>query len=229
MSLLIVFVTTILGMILGKMIFKNWVNHLTMYSIIMGGLTFLYELKLLAYPDIIPLAWFFLFASFLSFVLGIITFLSAKNLNPKWSINLPKTDLALPIFADKGKMLKYSVIFFSLIGLFVALQRWYVLIGMFGSIEAVLLKAAVIYRMNVNGEIKEFIPILPAFIYVGVFLSGVYTAYRGKFSFLSFFPILCIILKELTYFGRGEMFFSTMQFLVTFFLFKNLLNNKKKK
>ncbi|MCB0752165.1 MAG: hypothetical protein KDC52_11870, partial [Ignavibacteriae bacterium] len=223
MSLLIVFVTTILGMILGKMIFKNWVNHLTMYSIIMGGLTFLYELKLLAYPDIIPLAWFFLFASFLSFVLGIITFLSAKNLNPKWSINLPKTDLALPIFADKGKMLKYSVIFFSLIGLFVALQRWYVLIGMFGSIEAVLLKAAVIYRMNVNGEIKEFIPILPAFIYVGVFLSGVYTAYRGKFSFLSFFPILCIILKELTYFGRGEMFFSTMQFLVTFFLFRSLL------
>ncbi|MCB9247182.1 MAG: hypothetical protein H6613_00855 [Ignavibacteriales bacterium] len=101
--------------------------------------------------------------------------------------------------------------------MFVALQRWYVLIGMFGSIEAVLLKAAVIYRMNVNGEIKEFIPILPAFIYVGVFLSGVYTAYRGKFSFLSFFPILCIILKELTYFGRGEMFFSTMQFLVTFF------------
>ncbi|MCB9247181.1 MAG: hypothetical protein H6613_00850 [Ignavibacteriales bacterium] len=112
MSLLLVFVTTILGMILGKMIFKNWVNHLTMYSIIMGGLTFLYELKLLAYPDIIPLLGSSFLLLFLSFVLGIITFLSAKNLNHGWSLNLPKTDLYLPIFADKGKMLKYSVIFF---------------------------------------------------------------------------------------------------------------------
>uniref|UniRef100_UPI0025C7084F oligosaccharide repeat unit polymerase n=2 Tax=Ignavibacterium TaxID=795750 RepID=UPI0025C7084F len=70
-------------------------------------------------------------------------------------------------------------------------------------------------------------PILPSFVYVGVFLSAIYTAYKGKFSFLSFFPILCIILKELTYFGRGEMLFSTLEFFFTFFLTRNLLNREK--
>ena len=48
----------------------------------MGGLVFLYELKLLPYPDVIPLAWFMIVASFLAFVLGIITIITAKNLYP---------------------------------------------------------------------------------------------------------------------------------------------------
>ena len=82
-----------------------------------------------------------------------------------------------------------------------------------------------VYRLNVQGEIKEFIPILPIFIYVGVFLSGIYTAYKGKSSFLSFLPIITIILKELTYFGRGEILFSSMEFIFTVILFRHLLNS----
>jgi len=94
---------------------------------------------------------------------------------------------------------------------------------MVGSIPSVFLHAPRIYNLNVKGEIKDFIPYLPSFIYVGVFLSAIYTAYRRKFSFLSFFPLFCVVLKELTYFGRGEMLFSTMEFFITFFLMRNLL------
>ncbi len=73
MSLLLIAVISILGIILGKLLFRKWINHLTIYCVIMGGLIFLYELKLLPYPKIIPFAWFFLIGSFLSFLLGIIT------------------------------------------------------------------------------------------------------------------------------------------------------------
>lgn len=229
MILLLIGFITVLGIALGKLLFKKWFNNISLYCIIMGGLIFFYELKLLPYPDIIPLAWFMLVASFLAFVLGTITIFAARNLYPNNNQYDSGENLTLKIFNDGGKALKYSVLIFSLIGLFVALHRWYILIGKFGSIQDVIINAAVVYRLNVQGEIKEFIPILPSFVYVGVFLSGIYTAYKGKFSFLSFFPILTIILKELTYFGRGEMLFSSMEFVFTFILFRHLLNNNSKK
>lgn len=227
MSVLLSFLFLIIGIISGKLIFKSWVNHLTVYSFVMGGLTFLYELKLLAYKELTTLTWFFLITSTISFILGIATVLSAKNFKFS-SLNASSKSFSdIPLFKDDGKIIKYAAIFFSLVGLFVALHRWYIMINIFGSIPAVFVNAAWVYRINVKGEIKEFIPILPSFVYVGVFLSAIYTAFKGRFSFLSFFPILCIILKELTYFGRGEMLFSTFEFFFTFFLTRNLLRNEK--
>lgn len=228
MSLLIIALVVFVGIFIGKLLFKKWFNHLTLYSVIMGGLIFFYELKLLPYPDIIPLAWFMIIGSFLAFILGIVTIFTARNLYPENKIVNEAEISTLKLFSDGGKALKYSVLFFSLIGLLVALHRWYVLIGKFGSIQEVVLNAAVVYRLNIQGEIKEFIPFLPSFIYVGVFLSGIYTAYNGKFTFLSVFPIITIILKELTYFGRGEMLFASMEFIFAFLLFRHFLTRSKK-
>lgn len=229
MSLVLIAVISILGIILGKFTFKKWVNHLTIYCFIMGGLIFLYELKLLAYPNIIPLAWFFIIASFLSFLLGILTVISARNLYPERQISAEKSNAFLYTFADDGRALRYSILFFSFIGLFVAVHRWMVLINIFGDIPTVFINASIVYRLNVNQEIKGFLPILPNFVYVAVFLAGIYSAYKRRFSFLVFFPFIDIILKELTYFGRGEILFSLMEFFFSFFLFRHLLNNDPSK
>ncbi len=223
MSLLLIAFISLMGILLGKLLFKRWVNHLSLYCVIMGGLIFLYELKLFKYPDIIPLAWFFIISSFISFLLGNLTVISARNLFPGKNIPSTTSIYNLPIFIDGGRVLKYSVIFFSLIALFVAIQRWWVLIGMFGSISAVIINASLVYRLNVHQEIKEFIPIIPAFVYVAVFFSAIYTACKNKFSFLSFFPFIGIILKELTYFGRAELLLTFMEFIFSFFLFRHLL------
>lgn len=225
MSALLVFIAALSGIIISKLLLKKWFNHLSLYCLIMGGMIFFYELKLLPYHNLIPLTWFFVILSFLSYFFGIITIKAARSFKRNSNI-ADNSNVTLPIFLDGGKALKYSVIFFSLIGLFVALHRWYILIGMFGSVPAVFVNAYAVYRLNVEGEIKEFIPILPSFIYVGVFLAGVYTAYKGKFTFLSFFPIICIVLKELTYFGRGEMLFSAMEFIFSFLLTRHLLSNE---
>jgi len=127
----------------------------------MGGLIFFYELKLLPYVDIVPLAWFFIISTFLSFLFGILTMISGRNIFPTDRVATEKSISTMPLFADGGRVLKYSILFFTLIGFFVAFQRWWVLIHMFGSIPAVLVNAGIVYRLNVNGEIKDFIPILP--------------------------------------------------------------------
>lgn len=229
MSLILISVISFSGLVLGKLLFRKWINHLTIYCVIMGGLIFLYELKLLPYPDIIPMAWFYIVSSFLCFLFGILTIIAGRILFTYNEKVVEKSIDDIPIFADGGKALKYSLIFFSCISLFVALHRWTILLGMFGSVQNVFLNAALVYRLNVHGEIKEFIPILPSFVYVAIFLSGIYTAHKGKFTLLTFLPFFAIILKELTYFGRGELLFTLLEFLFTFLLFRHLLNNDVQK
>lgn len=226
MSLLLIAAIAILGILSGKLIFKKWFNHLTLYSVIMGGLIFLYQLKLLPYVKIIPLAWFYIIGAFISFLFGILTITSARNIfNDNKPEKTTKSVSSLAIFADDGKALKYSIIFFSLVGLFVAVHRWLILIHMFGSIPAVIINAAIVYQLNVHRELTQFLPILPSFVYVAIFLAGIYSAYKGKISFLAFFPFIDIVLKELTYFGRGEILLSLLEFLFSFFLFRHLLKN----
>ena len=225
MSLLLTSSITIAGILLGKFLFKKWFNHLTLYCLIMGGLVFFYELKLLPYPKLIPLTWFYLISSFLAFLFGILTFVAGKNLYSSRQLFLKKSAIFLPIFWDGGRAVKYCIIFFSLIGLFVAIHRWLILINLFGSFPAVLIHAGIVYSLNVHKEIKGILPVFSSFVYVAIFFSGIYTAYRKRFSFLSFFPFIGIVLKELTYFGRGEILLSLMEFLFSFFLFRHLLND----
>jgi oligosaccharide repeat unit polymerase len=222
MSLILIAVVTLLGILAGKYIFKKWINHLSLYCLIMGGLIFLYELKLLPYNDISTLTWFLIISSFLAFLFGILTVISARNL--KQNNNSVQLSIVNPtILHDNGKLIKYALIFFSAVGIFAGIQNWMVLIDMFGSIPAVLINANIVYRLNVNREVKGVIPYIAAFTYVAVFLAGLYTAYNGKFSWHTFLPFVGIIIKELATLGRAGILLAAMQFLFSFFLFRNFL------
>ena len=225
MSLLLIAVIVFLGVILGRYLFKHWFNHLTLYCLIFGGSLFLYELKLLPYIDLIPDSWFVMSLAFLSFLMGILTIVSARNLYKENATLIEKSDISLKIFIDGGKTLKYAIIIFSIISMYSAIELWMIFIKQFGSIPAVLLNGEVIYRMNVSGKIKVNTPYLHLLGFVAIFLSGIYTAYKKKFTLLTFLPLLSIILREIASAGRAGMLFAIMQFVFSFFLFKHLLNN----
>jgi len=225
MTLQLVAAISISGMVFGRLLFKKWINHLTMYCIIMGGLTFLYELKLLPYVDITPLAWFYISSSFLSFSLGILTIITARSLSFKNQIFTRKENINLPIFKDGGITIKYTLFFLSTLCLFAAIQNWVVLIKMFGSITAVIINAITVYRMTGRGEIKGIIPYLSYSGYVAIFFSGIYTAYKRRFSLITFYPFIGIIIKELASVGRAGMLFALIEFLLSFLLFRHLLND----
>ncbi len=228
MSLVLTVFFASIGIFLGKVIFKKWVNHLTIYSFIWGWLVFLYELKLLPYVDITPLTWFIVIIAYLCYLLGILTIVSINN----YKSNKPLTsylneNVSLPIFIDNGRTLKIFLIIFCILGFYSAIQNWLVLIEKFGSIPSVFLNANKIYRMNQNAEIKGIIPHLFAVGYVAVFFSGIYTAYNRKFTILSFIPIIIVILKELAMVGRAGMLFAILEFAFSFFLFRHLLSGNR--
>jgi len=228
MSVLLVATVSILGIISGRLLFKKWINHLAIYCVVWGVLIVLYEWKLLPYVDIIPLAWLFISLSFLSFLLGILTVISTRSLYSKDEGLSQRRDVSLLIFKDGGKTVKYSIIFFSSVCLFAAIQNWMVLIRMYGSIPTVILNASEIYSLSLQGDIKGVIPYISFSGYVAVFFSGIYTAYKRKYLLVTFFPLVGIIIQELATLGRAGMLFALIEFLFTFFLFRHFLNNDTK-
>jgi len=225
MSLLITVAVSILGSLFGLLIFKSWFNHLTLYCIIWGGLIFMYELKLLPYPDVSIQTWLFIISAFLSFLFGVLTIETARKSYPEISVQNQNSDTFLNIFADNGLVLKIVILFFGTISLFAAIQNWSVLIKIFGSIPAVFLNAKQIYFMNTHGGVKGVIPFISATGYVAVFFSAIYAAYKKKFSTITFYPFIGIIIKELATVGRAGMLFALMEFLFTFILFRKILKN----
>ena len=229
MSLIIIFVITFLGTLLGKFLFKKWLNHLTMYFFLFGSSIFLYELKLLPYIDIVPFAWFIVIISFLSFLFGTLTIVSARNLYSNSPTVIEKSDVSLKIFNDGGKTLKYAIILFSLISIYSTIEFWMALIKQFGSIPGVLINAQIIYRLNIMGELKGSTPYINLFGFVALFFAAIYSAYKRKFTLLSFIPLISIIIREVGGAGRAAMSVALIEFILTFFLFRYLLNTDSSK
>lgn len=230
MVFILVISISIISVVIGKALLGKWLNHLTLYCVIWSGLILLYELKLLPYPNISARAWFYIITSYLSFLFGILTLTSARNLYNKKTILNKSANLDLKIFKDGGKAVKYALLFTSAITIYTAIQNWMVLIKMFGSIPAVILNANYIYILNSKGGgIKGMVPFIAVFGYVAIFFSGIYTAYKGKFTFLTFLPFIGIIVREMATVGRVGMLLALLEFLFVFFLFRHLLNNDSSK
>lgn len=225
MIILITLVISFLGIIGGKFLFKQWINHLTLYCTIWGVMIILYEMMLLPYSEIIPLAWFLILTTFLSFLFGILTFTSGLNLYSNNQFITTKMPLDIKIFADGGKTVKYTLLFCSGIALFAAVQHWMVLINKFGSIPVALFNANLVRKLNISGEVKGVIPYISNFGIVAVFFAGIYTAYKGKFSLYAILPFLAVILESLAIAGRVNILFAFMEFSFTFFLFRQLLKH----
>lgn len=228
MVFVLVISISIISVVIGRVLLGKWLNHLTLYCVIWSGLILLYELKLLPYPDVSARAWFYIITTYLSFLLGIITFNVARNLYPKKPIFTKSSDVDLLIFKDGGKAVKYALLFTTAITIYTAVQNWMVLLKMFGSIPAVILNANYIYILNSKGGgIKGMVPFIAVFGYVAIFFSGIYSAYKGRFTFLTFLPIIAIIVRELATVGRVGMLLALLEFFFTFFLFRHLLNDDK--
>ncbi len=197
---------------LSKRLFAKWFNPLFIYSLSWTIFIFLYELKLIRYIPIQNETWIVIIFSFLSFLLGIITFFSFK-----YFASSTQNNRAKPGFSFNERKIIITLYIFSFIGLIVALQHWMVLINKFGSIATVFLRANLIYKMRVEGDIQGTIPYLNAFSYAAVFLGGIYTAIKGKITLTAILPLLIVIVQDMASVGRAGIFMAFILFTLSFF------------
>jgi len=214
-----------------KHMLGRWFNHLNIYVTVWFVVIYLYQLKLMNYVEVTSFTWGVILFGYMSFLMGTIIVVVARLNFGKKNINVVCKNELSSLFIFDGNILKYFILFFSIIGLMNALQHWYILIQEFGDIKTVLIKANLVYRLRTEGEIKGVIPYLYISSYVGVVLSGIYSAYKNKLTLVAVFPFLAIIMKELASFGRAGILIGFLQFIISFFLYMYYLNsiNRNKK
>ena len=183
----------------------------------------LYEMKLLNYVDLIDRGWSIIIVAFISFLLGNLTFFFARMAANQESIPF-SADLKFPIFNNKARLLLYALLITSIISLFAAIQNWIVLIKLFGSLETVLIKANLAYKVRIHEKIPGLIPYIATFSYSAVVLSGIYSAYKNRITLVSFLPFLAVLLKSLAMVGRVGLLMAMVLFISSYFLTKNALN-----
>ncbi len=210
-----VILTLFLGIsfcLLSKRLFNYWINPLLIYLVSWMIFIVLYELKLIRFIDIQDSTWFIILISFSTFLLGIFSFLSFEKLTySRYQLSFN------PSLTFNEKKIALLIYIFSIIGLIVAIQHWMVLINKFGNFATVFISANLVYKMRVEGEIKGTIPYLNAFAYAGVFLGGVYTAYKGKITIKAIFPFIVVIIHDMASAGRAGIFMGFVLFVLTFF------------
>jgi uncharacterized membrane protein YiaA len=217
---MVTFVTVIvliLVLVLNHFLFKKLINHLTLYAFSWALYIILYDLRLMNYPDIKSVTWFVILLTFFHFILGILTVFAARRIfNKNNDVFSEEKEDELPFAKDNGQVLKISIYFFGLIGLYAAYHHWMELIAKFGSITKVLLNANIIYSMRVSGEFEGSLPYLYTVAYVGVFLSAIYTALKERVTFVAIIPMIAVILKDTASVGRTGILFAFLLFFLTF-------------
>lgn len=227
----VVILTAIAGVFIlfSRLIFGKWFNHLALYTAVWYMMLALYEIKLMEYVDIKPMAWLSLTGAFIAFFLGSITVFVARKCFNKPTVNIKPLSGEMILFADEGRIIKYALLFFSLTGLLGVVLQWIALIHKFGSITAVIVQANLLYRMRVEGKLVNELPYVFVAAFAAVFLSGIYSAYKNRLTWLTLLPIITVILKDISNAGRIGMMTALLIFISSFFLYRHIAPKKQSK
>ena len=164
MTGVITIIIFIFSVLLGKSLFGRWFNHLSLYVSVWTPMILLYEMKLIRYNDLTLSTLTLIFLSYLCFVLGILTYVSAKEKTTVKETILKSNNIDWLIH-NNGRNLRLLAWVTSLIALAAVIQNWMVLIKMFGDVTTVLINASVVYRLRIERKIEGQIPYLFLFGY----------------------------------------------------------------
>ncbi len=223
----IITIFTIVGIYFGRYLFGGFFNHITIYTVIWGGMLFFYHLGFIKYYPLSLETWTYIILAYISLILGTVTVLVGRNIfhsqKPHNNVNS-----SLNYEFLQSKKIKNIIIIYSLIGLFSGIQHWMILLKMYGTIPNILLHGSEIYRMRVEHGIPGIIPYIHSFSFVALLLAGMYTAVKRSFKLFIILPFLGVIIKQLANFSRAGVLLGFIIFVTSYFLTKNLFSIKTK-
>lgn len=226
MSILLVLFISFSTIIVSKWIFQKWFNHLFAYTFVWTFFLVLYELKLIRYIEISSETFFIFFICHIGVISGALTVYYAREIY-RTDRRIVKIPLHSILFEGELKPIKLIILLTSLFGFYSAFENWIILFNKFGSITEILIKANLIYRLRVSGELESGIPYISVLPYAGIVLSGIYTAAKNRISIFTLLPLLSIIIKDTASVGRGGIFVGFSMLFTSFFLFRFAVTDNK--
>lgn len=214
---LIAIILGIIGISSGKIVFKRWFNHVSVFSAIWGFAISLFELRLIAYYQMEIETWMILFGTWILFALGSLTIPLARYASGNGDASTIRRELEQPK-RNELKSLEIMLWTLNIISFVAAVQTWMVLIDLFGSVSNVLLRGAFLYYMRVSGDIKGTYPYFKFLCLPATMFAGIYAAKTGKIRLVSIVPIVISIIVDLASMGRAMMIMAAILFANGYFL-----------
>ncbi|MGO4694202.1 O-antigen polymerase [Paenibacillus sp. 2TAB26] len=198
--------------ILGRKLYINKINPISIYSIIWVSVMVLYESGLIKLYELSIKTWVVVILMQLFFVIG--CYLARKSMNFGNNQEISKE----VSYYREESILRKIIIILSLVSSIAIVTNVMMFVKIYG---INLLKATIqIYIDRVN-QLQEFetIPYLGAFIYIVMILIGVYIKKFGVKLFL-LFPVILLFCNQLTSGGRSNLIFGLL-LLSAPIIFKN--------
>lgn len=219
MQILLLISGGLAAVFVGRILLKQWFNHLSVYSAMWTISLVLYAFRLIQYNSISTEAWFYIVMAWLALYLGSITAFCARLASRH---TFSYTLVAKRAHRDQqrvlsidSKLLAKTVVILSMIAALSIIYQWVENIKYFGGIRAVIVNANLLYQLRVSGEFHG-IPYLGHFALAACCLAGIYTAVRGKLSLVSILPLLLVGLQGIAVMGRATIVIAGILFFTTF-------------
>ena len=213
---------------LSRRLFGKIFNPLSLYAVIWYFMLTFYNLRLINYVNLSFETWNVIFLSFLALFLGILTYATAKNsLNNSSEKQITQKKELPIILRNDGKILFWLTIVFGTIGLFSAIQTWFVVMNKYNSVIELLLHLGRIYQMRVSGELEGIIPYLSLFTFSAIFFSAIYSAYHKRIKLVSLYPLTALIIKQVALAGRASILLGFLEYVIAFIFMLYFMNDKK--
>jgi oligosaccharide repeat unit polymerase len=219
MDLFIIITISAAAILLGRALLHRWFNQITLYVVVWSMSLMLFQFRLLNYYPLEAETWIVIVDGFLAFIFGTITVFFARFACQHQGRLLPahrnEQYSALEI-----KILPRVIWVLSIISLLAVLQHWYVLIGMFGSVQKVVVMGSILYAMRVKNAIAGTVPYLGALAPPAMLFAGRYAAISGKFRPVVVIPIVTVVIGAISDMGRANMLISGILFFSGYMLSK---------
>ena len=217
--ILLIIIFGLLTILIGRWVFAQWFNHVSLYSGAWSLSLFLFELRLINYYPLEIETWFIIFGGWVSFIIGAITVVVARK--DLLTINqCQNPEVFLVPVEEEIKILKKILIILNIISLLVVLQHWYVVIKMFGSVKNVFIWANILRNLFVQGEITGMVPYISSLSLTNCVFAGLYTMATGKLKLVVIISLLLVVLLDIAAMGRARIILSMILFLSGYLLGK---------
>jgi oligosaccharide repeat unit polymerase len=204
--LVLLVLLTWIAVYIGRVWFKRWFNPLSVYSALWGFCLFNYELRLIQYYPISTTAWMYIVAAWVSLYLGAATVLFTGR-----ALGQPSR---VQLGVDLNR-LKKGVFILSMVGAAGVVGQVIAVMQSFGgAIDAILLHSNDIYVARTSNELSG-LPYAGAFSFAACALAGVHVAKSGKFTIVTFAPIVLVTIQLIFLMGRGGLGIAAILFLVS--------------
>lgn len=219
-----------IGVVSGRLLFRHWFNHLTLYSAIWGTGLALFEWRLIDYTPLTFEVWLIILYAWLAFALGSALLMlapAAADVPDNASRTGAFSSVRSSLTALERRLFVVAILALSTVALLAVLYQWKHLIEKFGGIIGVLINGRTIYSMTVAGKLSDKIPYLDSLSLAAVFLTGLYSARAGKVKGIIIFPLAAAILGDIAQGGRVKILLSGLLFLSAYFLTKHASSHIK--